>query len=1091
MNKGKSFLSELKLYTDYLKWKDGANRYETWEEAYDEIFEQHLNKYGEKIQYLVNYVKPFVYDKAILASQRNLQFRGDKIFNHNSRLYNCSVAYCYSPDIFKKGFYMLLSGSGFGVSLKNKFTKNLPKIDLPNSEAITYQVPDSIEGWCESIHVLISSYCKHKSLYKEYYGKKIKFDYSLIREKGAYITGGFKAPGHEGLKKSLEKIETVLNDNIGVFRPYVVYNILMHISDAVLSGGVRRSAMNIIFDYEDKEMLHAKTGNWRQDNPHFARSNNSVGLVKGTFSKETFFEILNLNVGDNDVGFVLQSDDDQLLNPCVSADSLVNTPQGLYLPTSLTDSNGEITLSSNVFKRSAFKHTGFQPILEIETVFGRKIKVTGNHIMFTNSGMLTADSLKKGDRLLISNNSQSNINIDNNSKDYKIGYLLGSLLGDGNFSRNSCQIKFWGEGSANYHNICNKFIEDLGWGYKKPVYKKTDSKSYTVINNKKLYEFIQQKDSSVIENKRLTKKLLEGSFNYLSGIVSGYFDADGTVLFNSEKGSSLRISSNQLENLENIQIALNSLGVYSKIYKNRNKVLNGVSTLPDGKGSSKEYKVKNSHELVISRKSIDYFNKNVLIINTKKKEKINYIVDVTNFYSHKFEEEILSITQLLSENVYDCTVEEGIEAFDCNGFVVHNCYEISFSYYNKIQDYSDTVIQMCNLCEINASWCKDKKGKLLEDTFYNQCRAAAIMGTLQAGYTNFPYLGNQTEDIVRGEALLGVSITGWMDNPELFNSEVLKKGAEVVKETNKEVAKLIGINPAARTTCVKPSGNASVILQTPSGIHSDHSKRYFRVMQINKESEVAKWLLSNYPEMLEESKWSQTNSDYVVFVPVENSSNAIFKDSIKDIEHIKMIQLVQENWVKEGTNTDSCYTKNHYHNVSNTILLDNKEDIVDYIYDNMNDFTAVSFLDRSGDKDYTQAPFTSVLDENELLEKYGKGAILASGLVIDGLHAFNGDLWQACDSLFQDRVEGFNRQMLLLQQDWIRRGKKFAKNYFKRDIKQAIYCLKDVHLFHKWQIINQVFKTVPDFKSILSKPQFTDIDTLGAIACSGGSCEIT
>ena len=164
-------------------------------------------------------------------------------------------------------------------------------------------------------------------------------------------------------------------------------------------------------------------------------------------------------------------------------------------------------------------------------------------------------------------------------------------------------------------------------------------------------------------------------------------------------------------------------------------------------------------------------------------------------------------------------------------------------------------IQGCNLTEINAEKCTTK------EKFFKACRDASILGTLQAGYTNFPYLGDISRQIFEREALLGVSITGWMNNPKLFNAELLQEGAQVVKDINKEVAKVIHINQAARTTCVKPSGNASVVLGTASGIHPEHSEKYFRVMQLNKGSDTASWLTENMPFLLEESVWSSTKSD--------------------------------------------------------------------------------------------------------------------------------------------------------------------------------------------------------------------------------------
>lgn len=738
MTKGKEFLSNLKLYSDYLKWDDELNRYETWEEACDKILFTHETLYGDVIKPLINEVRQSLYNKEFLASQRNLQFRGDAIFKHNAKMYNCCTTYAYSPDVFNKGFYVLLSGTGLGVSLKNKFVSQLPQLHKRGNDVKLFVIPDSIEGWSESVKVLISSYCEHPSLYNEYFGYRIKFDYTQIRPKGAYISGGFKAPGHEGLKSSLEKIEQLINnhlngDDVIDFKSIIVYDILMHISDAVLSGGVRRSAMNVVIDDDDQDMLYAKTGNWRELHPHRARSNNSVGLLKHKFEKEKFQKFVALNEGDNDLGFVFMNHEDEMFNPC---------------------------------------------------------------------------------------------------------------------------------------------------------------------------------------------------------------------------------------------------------------------------------------------------------------------------------------------------------------------FEIGFNFYEQIENKNESVFQFCNLNEINASSCVDSKGNFSESKFYDLCRKASIVGTLQAGYTYFPYLGHQTEQIVKGESLIGVSITGWMTRPELFNEEILKNGANIVKKTNKEVAELIGINQAARTTTVKPSGNAATILKTASGIHPEHSKRYFRIMQLNKDSETAKWIEENAPSIIEESKWSSTKSDYVVYSPVENGNQSIFKDDMHGIKHLELIKLVQNSWVSEGKNYELCYNSNTTHNVSNTVIIDDMNEIVDYLYDNQDYFTAVSFISSFGDKDYTQAPFTSVLNTQELVEKYGDGAIFMSGLVVDGLHYFDDDLWSAVSYVMDDnkKLNG-DRDQTLLKKDWIRRVKKFAKNYFKGDITKTIYCMKDVHLWHKWKVVNREFKLV-NFSEILKKPTFEDISKFAAISCHGGACEI-
>lgn len=353
-------------------------------------------------------------------------------------------------------------------------------------------------------------------------------------------------------------------------------------------------------------------------------------------------------------------------------------------------------------------------------------------------------------------------------------------------------------------------------------------------------------------------------------------------------------------------------------------------------------------------------------------------------------------------------------------------------------------VQVCNLTEINAEACTTI------DHFYKACRAATILGTVQAGYTYFPYLGEITQKIVEREALIGVSITGLMNNPSLLSKEILKKGAQIVKETNKEIASLIGINQAARTSTIKPSGNASVVLGTASGIHPEHSERYFRIMQLNKENDTAKWLNENMPQLLEDSYWSNTNSDYVVYVPIQNPKEGLFKKDIKGVKHLEYIKLVQKYWVAEGTNRELCAYPNVNHNVSCTVIVDHKQNVIDYIWNNKSDFTAVSFISDYGDKEFIQAPFTSVSSLSEIISTYGKGALFASGLIVDGLHNFNNNLWIACETIKDKSIPVTGtREQVMLKKYWLDRAKKFANNFFDGDITQMIYCLKDVHLLHK------------------------------------------
>ena len=329
-----------------------------------------------------------------------------------------------------------------------------------------------------------------------------------------------------------------------------------------------------------------------------------------------------------------------------------------------------------------------------------------------------------------------------------------------------------------------------------------------------------------------------------------------------------------------------------------------------------------------------------------------------------------------------------------------------------------------------------------------------------------------------------------MTRPELFDPQILTEGARIVKETNERVARYLGINPAARTTTVKPSGNASVVLQTASGIHPEHSKRYFRIMQLNKDAETAQWLYENRPEMLENSVYSASQTDWVVFTPCENPDGTLYKNEMQGVTHLELIKLVQRYWVREGAIPERAYNPLTEHNVSNTVIIDDKKEIVDYLFENQSDFTAVAFMSNYGDKDWNQAPFTSVLDTQELVDKYGDGVVFMSGLIVDGLHYFNDDLWKATQHILDKDLplEG-TREQVLLRKDWLRRAKQFSRRYLKGDLEQTVYCMKDVHLWHKWNVITKKFRPV-DFNEILTKPTYIDVNTLGAVACAGGSCEI-
>ena len=237
--------------------------------------------------------------------------------------------------------------------------------------------------------------------------------------------------------------------------------------------------------------------------------------------------------------------------------------------------------------------------------------------------------------------------------------------------------------------------------------------------------------------------------------------------------------------------------------------------------------------------------------------------------------------------------------------------------------------QFCCLVEINGGKCNTK------EEFFKACEVASALCTLQVGYTDFPFMSKETKEITEREALIGVSITGWMNNPEiLFDEDNMKKGAEIVKKTNKRVAEMIGVNQSARCTCVKPSGNASVLLETASGIHGDHAAQYLRHVQMNTDSEVAKLFMKEIPEMVEKSVWSSSGTDIVIAFPVQPKQGSIFKKDLLGIKQLEYVKKAQQVWIEHGTNEELCLDKRLRHNVSNTITVDDWDAVTDYVYAN-------------------------------------------------------------------------------------------------------------------------------------------------------------
>jgi ribonucleoside-diphosphate reductase alpha chain len=423
--------------------------------------------------------------------------------------------------------------------------------------------------------------------------------------------------------------------------------------------------------------------------------------------------------------------------------------------------------------------------------------------------------------------------------------------------------------------------------------------------------------------------------------------------------------------------------------------------------------------------------------------------------------------------------EPGFIWSDSTEMVFNPCVEISLYPVNEVNGKSG--FQGCNLSTINCSSIVD------EEDFYERCKAAALIGTLQAGFTKLDYLGKDSEAIFEREALLGVSMTGIMEKHELILSEeVLKKGAKIAVDTNKKMAQKININQAARVTCLKPEGTSSSMLGTSSGIHPHHAKRYIRHVQANVLEAPFQHFKKLNPQACEKSSWSANNTDEVIKFPIEVPDGAKLKNQLPAVEMLGIVKDTQKNWVQSGKNKLLCTQEYLSHNVSNTVTVkpDEWDSVTQYIYDNRKYFAGISLIPQSGDKDYPQAPFTTVYTSREIVKEYGDAALWCSGLIDLGLNEFNNNLWAACDYVSMNQAKESDAESRLR---FVTKMKNFAGKYFDGDIKRLTYCMKDVY---NWKIYCDLFD---GFKKVdYTQLSETEDNTVGIeeISCAGGACLI-
>ena len=317
MDTATKILSDITVFTKYAKFLPNKERRETWEDIVNRNMDMHLDKYPDLAVDIYSTYTAYVLPKKVLPSMRSLQFGGTPILKSPNRVFNCAYLPVEKTNSFQETMFLLLGGTGVGYSVQKRHVDELPNLQGPDYRERRFLIGDSIEGWADSIKVLVEAY---------FHGKiRPVFDFSDIRVKGAeLVTSGGKAPGPDPLRVCLQQLETLLKAVLHErgrgtkLKPIEVHDLICFIADAVLAGGIRRAALICLFDRDDEDMLNCKSGEWYLDNPQRGRANNSAVLPREDVSRQEFMDLM-LKVQDSgagEPGVYWTHDLDWGCNPC-------------------------------------------------------------------------------------------------------------------------------------------------------------------------------------------------------------------------------------------------------------------------------------------------------------------------------------------------------------------------------------------------------------------------------------------------------------------------------------------------------------------------------------------------------------------------------------------------------------------------------------------------------------------------------------------------------------------------------------------------------------------------------------------------------
>lgn len=845
---------------------------------------------------------------------------------------------------------MEMSMLGVGVGFDTRGADRLTIYAPHPTEIHKIIIPDTREGWALSVEQLIDSY-----LYP--HRPTVDFDYDLIRPQGAPIHGlGGKASGPDPLIALHEEIRTILDKRTGArLDSRTIVDLCNLIGLCVVSGNVRRSAEIALGSPQDEAFINLKNYKQYPERAGYGWvSNNSilaeVGMDYRASASRTwengepgYFWVENarrygrmngtLDVGDRHV---------MGCNPCITGDTLIYTEKGLIRADELAAQQQALAVvtdsrfGTNVLQdASPVFTTGVKDVYRLRTVEGYEVRATDNHRIMTSNGWVAMSDLKEGDQVHILNRPGA----FGDSGSLAEGRVLGWLVGDGHFNTWAKQPKsllsFWQDDI----DLVDDFVRYLGDVLPEPISNRSYSNTgYAIaereevrIGSTRLYKMAEElgmtKDKLIVPD-----KVRKGSAEMQRGFLQAIFSSDGHFAGTQEKGGSVRLTSVSEGLLKDVQRLLLNFGIYSRLYRNRR--VESIRELPDGKGGTKEYACQAYHDLCIAKRSMAIFADTVgFIVERKQLALLDHLRQMKRGpYSDTFVARVASVTYEGKERVYDLT-QPSTHSFVANGIVVHNCGEQPLNHR-----------ELCTLVEIYLPHCANKR------EFERAIKYAYLYGKTTT-LASEQITDRQSRSVMRQNRRIGLSVTGVTQFLGIHGPEVLASwldhGYDLSGYYDQLYSQWLGVGRSVRRTSVKPGGTVPLVAGVTPGAHFNVASRYHirRITLANDSSLLAPLQAAGYT--LETSAYT-ANSTVVAF-PVDAGPGVKSEDEVSVGEQLAVVELLQRYWADNA--------------VSATIKFDRTEtdinDLAKLLNHCQHRLKGISFLPKSH-HGYVQAPYESI-----------------------------------------------------------------------------------------------------------------------------------